>query len=121
MTKIINLKGRDTLPDNCIYIGRDNPRFKNVGLGNPFILKNNAARGSTLAQYEEWLKTQDNILAIRHQLLDFDFGCWCYPKACHGEILAEVCGMDDGTLEIWKANSVPCLSDEFQTLIHDIG
>lgn len=121
MTKIINLRGREVLPDNCIYIGRDNPRFQSVGLGNPFVLKKNSQRGSSLAQYEKWLKTQDNILAIRSQLLEFDFGCWCYPKPCHGEILAEVCGMDDRVLEIWKTATVSCLTDDFQALLHNIG
>jgi hypothetical protein len=115
MTKIINLRGHAVLPPNCIYIGRKNPRFQEVGLGNPFHIKA-GARGSILRDYERWLKAQDHILAVRKELLEYDFGCWCYPKPCHGEILAEVCGMDDATLELWKSTDIPCLDDAFREL-----
>lgn len=113
MSRIINLKGRGgILPDGAIYIGRPRPDYTGKW-GNPFVLRRETDRAAILVQYEEWLKHQDDLLAGRHELRGMTLACWCYPRLCHGEILAEVAEMDDDTIILWKRAPISCLDRFF--------
>lgn len=57
--------------------------------GNPFIV-GPYTREEALEKYEEWIQTQDWLLKDIHTLKNKVLGCWCKPKACHGDILAEI-------------------------------
>lgn len=65
-----------------IYIGR--PSI----WGNPFVIGPDGTRTEVIQKYSEWLQTQPQLLqqipAIKGKIL----GCWCAPRACHGDILA---------------------------------
>lgn len=75
-----------------VYIGRPSQ------WGNPFShLASSAAsfRVATveeaIACYEEWLKLQPDLLAeARRSLRGKVLGCWCHPKACHGDVLVRI-------------------------------
>lgn len=64
-----------------IYIGRESK------WGNPFIV-GPYTREEALEKYEEWIENQLWLLKDIHELKGKVLGCWCKPKACHGDILA---------------------------------
>lgn len=81
-----------------VYIGRG--RCPNTGRpgkwGNPFSEKLHG-RAKCIEMYEDWLDGKINIgqqpptkEAIRRELKNEVLGCWCSPKACHGDVLARI-------------------------------
>ena len=71
-----------------VYIGR--PSF----WGNPFIVGIDGTRAEVIAKYREWLEAQPALLARLPELKGKVLGCWCAPKECHGEVLAELANGD---------------------------
>lgn len=71
-----------------VYIGRPGP------WGNPFTLVNEAGRAEVIEKYRTWLLAEleagrikkEDVISLRGQTL----GCWCAPRACHGDVLLEV-------------------------------
>ena len=63
-----------------VYIGRPSK------WGNPFT---SGTRSEVIARYKEWIITQPqfaDLESLRGKIL----GCWCAPKACHGDVLIEL-------------------------------
>ena len=70
-------------------------------LANPFTVKKESERDGAIAQYDDWLfeKCQDPmsneyefLMEIKDFLLENQsviLACWCSPKKCHSEIVAE--------------------------------
>ncbi len=68
-----------------VYIGRPGP------WGNPFHIGEHGTREEVVEQYAEWLLTQPELVAkVKAELKGKVLGCWCAPKLCHGDILAEI-------------------------------
>ena len=68
-----------------VYIGRPGP------FGNPFKIGPDGTREEVVEKYAEWVLTQPELLAkIRSELKEKVLGCWCAPKLCHGDIIAEL-------------------------------
>lgn len=67
-----------------VYIGRPGK------WGNPFRLGPKDDRAVVIARYRVWLLDQPDLLADLHELKGKVLGCWCAPKACHGDVLAEL-------------------------------
>jgi Domain of unknown function (DUF4326) len=67
-----------------IYIGRPSK------WGNPFKLHPSETRGETLSRYRRWVVSQPKLMADLPELIDKTLGCWCAPKPCHGDILADL-------------------------------
>lgn len=67
-----------------VYIGRPSK------WGNPFRLADESEREWLLERYRQWLMEQPDLLASLHELKGKTLGCWCHPKACHGDVLAEL-------------------------------
>ena len=74
-----------------VYIGRPSK------WGNPFSHKEGTkakyktkTREEAIQKYVEWLIKQEDLLLDIHELKGKILGCWCAPKACHGDILAEL-------------------------------
>lgn len=68
-----------------VYIGRPGP------FGNPFEIGKDGNREEVVEKYAEWVLTQPELLAkIRSELKGKVLGCWCAPKLCHGDIIAEL-------------------------------
>ena len=74
-----------------VYIGRPSK------WGNPFShLAGTLAdfkvvsREEAIASYENWIMKQADLLADLPDLRGKILGCWCSPKACHGEVLARL-------------------------------
>lgn len=77
-----------------VYIGRAVPEF---GLeaskwGNPIVLAEDTVeeRDRVLAEYREWIVDQPELMASIGELRGLRLGCWCAPKPCHGDVLAEL-------------------------------
>lgn len=75
-----------------VYIGRPNPRHGLEGSkwGNPFILGRDGTRAEVIAKYKDWIQTQPQLLKALPELRGKVLGCWCAPRACHGDVLARL-------------------------------
>lgn len=67
-----------------VYIGRPSK------WGNPFRLTSEDARAAVLEQYREWLMGRPELLRSLPELRGKVLGCWCAPRVCHGDVLAEL-------------------------------
>ena len=68
-----------------VYIGCPGP------WGNPFVVGEHGTREEVVEQYAEWLLSQPDLVAkAQKELKGKVLGCWCAPKLCHGDILAEI-------------------------------
>lgn len=77
------------------YIGRPSP------LGNPFTIGRDGDREAVIAQYRVWLTSIWNAggknaqlnelmrLAVLAREGDLTLVCWCAPKQCHGDVIAD--------------------------------
>ncbi len=65
-------------------------------LGNPYPLddpKDDAKRRDVIEQYRVWFLQEverdeafrEAVQAVRGK----DLGCWCAPRACHGDVIIE--------------------------------
>ncbi len=77
-----------------VYIGREVPEHDRPASkwGNPFVLEDDTdtERERVLAQYREWIVEQDELIEALDELRGMRLGCWCAPKSCHGDVLAEL-------------------------------
>jgi hypothetical protein len=68
-----------------VYVGRPSK------WGNPIHLHRESERAEVLERYREYLKSHPEIAdAARKELRGKVLGCWCAPKACHADVLAEI-------------------------------
>lgn len=75
-----------------VYIGRPSK------WGNPFEIGRNGTRLEVIARYEEWIGSQPDLLAALPELAGRTLGCWCAPRACHGDVLARLADEAQGAL-----------------------
>jgi Domain of unknown function (DUF4326) len=54
---------------------------------NPFIIDIDGTREEVIIKYKNWIMTQPELLNSLDELKNKKLGCWCYPKACHGNVL----------------------------------
>jgi hypothetical protein len=90
-TRVVNV--RTNSEKGTVYIGRP------TKWGNPFTLAPRAGDGARIlciANYREWLREQPELIkAAREELKGRVLACFCAPKLCHGDVLAEVAdGLD---------------------------
>ena len=71
-----------------VYIGRGSK------WGNPFSHKEGTlaehvvgSREEAIAKYEEYLLSNQELVYSLPELKGKVLGCWCKPKACHGDVL----------------------------------
>lgn len=72
-----------------IYIGRGSK------WGNPYshIYGNGiyvSTREIAIEKYKEYIMNKPELLKDLHELKDKVLGCFCKPKACHGDILIQL-------------------------------
>lgn len=67
-----------------VYIGRPSK------WGNPFAIGRDGTRDEVVAKYREWVQQQPELMAALPELRGKVLGCWCSPKACHGDVLLEL-------------------------------
>lgn len=91
-------KNLDIIPEHAIYIGRGSK------WGNPFKIGIDGNRDQVIFLYEEWLKTQDELISSIDELRDKDLVCFCKPKKCHGDVLIKILGLSIDNRLMWKNN-----------------
>lgn len=74
-----------------VYIGRPSK------WGNPFSHRPGtlaefrvATREEAIDRYREWIVTQPQLMRALPELQNKVLGCWCSPKACHGDVLVDL-------------------------------
>lgn len=70
-----------------VYIGRPSK------WGNPYEIGKDGDRETVIALYRSWVKNQPELMEALPELKGKILGCWCKPKDCHGDILAEMANM----------------------------
>lgn len=66
-----------------VYIGRGSK------WGNPFTVEQ-YGRDECINKYKEYILSNPELLADLHELEGKTLGCFCKPKACHGDVLVEL-------------------------------
>lgn len=67
-----------------VYIGRPSK------WGNPFKITGDETREQVIEKYRQWLLGNPILMSQLPELKGKVLGCWCKPKACHGDVLAEL-------------------------------
>lgn len=67
-----------------VYIGRPSK------WGNPFSIGKDGTRKEVIKKYEKYILKNKKLLNDLHELEDKVLGCWCKPKACHGDVLVKL-------------------------------
>jgi len=80
MTRVVNLHKEPY----GVYIGRGSK------WGNPYIIRQDGTREEVIEKYRLWILTQQHLMYSLHALKGKILGCFCKPKACHGDILVEL-------------------------------
>ena len=70
--------------DFDVYIGRGSK------WGNPFKIGPDGNRADVIEKYRQWIKTKPNLLECLPELDCKRLGCFCKPRTCHGDVLAEL-------------------------------
>ena len=94
-TKVVHCKKEDY----DVYIGRGKcPKTGQPGkFGNPYsheadsqVSLITSSREESIIKYKQWALTQPWLLDDIMQLDGLRLGCWCKPKACHGDVIVEL-------------------------------
>jgi len=79
-TKVVHCK-KD---EYDVYIGRGSM------WGNPFIIGLDGTRLEVIRKYEKRIRQLPYLLKKLYLLKNKVLGCWCAPKACHGDVLIKL-------------------------------
>lgn len=63
---------------------------RNSKWGNPFFIGADGTREEVIAKYEKYLLGNPELLSQIGELRGKVLGCWCAPKACHGDVLVRI-------------------------------
>ena len=58
--------------------------------GNPFKVGSKLTRQQAVESYEAYIRACPSLMAELPKLKGKRLGCWCKPKACHGDILVKL-------------------------------
>jgi len=83
VTTVLN-KYHGGIPKNAVYIGRGSK------WGNPFKIGPDGSRDEVIQKYRVYIQTRPDLLESLDELKDKALVCFCKPKPCHGDILAEL-------------------------------
>lgn len=61
--------------------------------GNPFRIGKDGNREEVIRKYEAWLAGQPDLMSSIPELRGKTLGCWCAPRACHGDVLARLANL----------------------------
>jgi hypothetical protein len=75
-------------PSYDVYIGRWNPKVPHKSIWhNPF---KDGTREENIQNFREYLLKSPELMAKLPELKGKKLACWCAPKECHGDVLAEL-------------------------------
>ena len=67
-----------------VYIGQTSK------WGHPFAIGRDGMREQVIERYERWLLERPALSAALAELCGKVLGCWCAPRACHGDVLVRL-------------------------------
>lgn len=68
-----------------VYIGRPSK------WQNKFKIGRDGNREEVIEKFRQWIQTRPRLIKqAKKDLKGKVLGCWCKPKACHGDVLAEI-------------------------------
>ncbi|KKN77095.1 hypothetical protein LCGC14_0364360 [marine sediment metagenome] len=67
---------------------------RSTEMGNPFRIGRDGTRKEVIAKYREWAPKQPWFQLALKRIRGKIIGCWCAPRPCHGDILAEFADME---------------------------
>jgi len=67
-----------------VYIGRPSK------WGNPYEIGKDGTREEVILKYRRHVRRSPKLMAALPELKGKVLGCWCKPKACHGDVLKEL-------------------------------
>ena len=67
--------------------------------GNPFRIGKDGSREEVIEKYRAYILRRPHLLAQLETLQGQVLGCWCKPKACHGDVLAELADLNIDKLD----------------------
>ncbi|QCS09254.1 hypothetical protein CRV15_08685 [Streptomyces clavuligerus] len=95
-TTAVNLKGHhgDPAYEDVVYVGRPMHRggwhLEGSPLACPYRPGPDGTREEVMARYRTHLLAHPELLALLPSLRGHRLGCWCVPKKCHAEVIAEL-------------------------------
>ncbi len=94
-------------PDH-VYIGRSMIHYVKGAVGskwaNPFKVDKDGREGA-IEKYEEHIRKTPELMESIGELDNKILGCWCYPEACHGDVLMKL--LVEKSLRGNKAKKLP--------------
>lgn len=81
-TTVVNIKKNEPYD---VYIGRGRGSI----WGNPFVVGADGDRLQVIEKYRRHLKKSPELMAALPSLKGKRLGCFCAPKACHGDVIVE--------------------------------
>lgn len=67
-----------------VYIGRPSK------WGNPFEIGKDGTREEVIQKFKEYLTLSPLLMEELNELNGKTLGCWCSPRPCHGDVLANL-------------------------------
>lgn len=90
-----------------VYIGRNPKGMAPSKWGNKFVVGVHGARGECVALHEadlrERLREDAALWASLDELRGSVLGCWCAPRACHGDVLVRLANASELERQRWLA------------------
>lgn len=80
MEKVVNLRKEKY----DVYIGRGSK------WGNPFLVGKDGIREEVIEKYKQYILNKPDLLDSLGELTGKVLGCFCKPRACHGDVLLEL-------------------------------
>lgn len=75
-----------------VYVGRWNPKVPHHSIWhNPF---KDGSREQNIARFKEYLVSKPDLMVRLSELKGKKLACWCAPKDCHADVLAELANDD---------------------------
>lgn len=97
MTRVVHCK-REPYD---VYIGRPskwgNPFSHQAGTLADFRVN---TREEAVDAYRAWISLRPELLKALPELRGKTLGCWCAPRACHGDVLADLANPRLGDLDL---------------------
>lgn len=83
---VVNLREVDLRDEDVVRIDRRSD------WGNPYRIGPDGDRAQVIEAYRRWISARADLLARLEELAGMRLACWCAPRACHGDVLAELVG-----------------------------
>lgn len=91
-TRVVNIKDDPSIIDHpdFVYIGRYNQYYNlpQSKWANPYQIGKDGSRHEVIMKYLANMSPE--LIACLDELRGKILGCWCKPKACHGDALVKI-------------------------------